>query len=146
MIESQNTADKLIEEMNVTGVITANTMMADLNISRSTASRNFNKINKLYPGSVIKLKDTTINNITYGTGKAINATSSYIYEIWLQEHYFKDEYRESSTNKNNNSLFRKKLESKSKDELIEEIIDLHANLSKVRDSVFNKIDQEINNL
>lgn len=146
MIKSQNSSDKLLHEMNTTGVITANTMMTDLQISRSTASRNFNKIDKLYPGSVIKLKDTTINNITYGTGKAINATSSYIYEIWLQEHYFKTEYRKSSTDKNNNALFRKKLESKTKNELIEEIIELQSNLSKVRDSVFNKIDQEINNL
>lgn len=139
------TNQKILTDIQKSGIITVKLMQQDLNISKTSATRNFDKINKLYPGTVIKAKDLIVNGIKYGTGKPIRAISTNIYHQWLQEHYYKESYKDHY-GLDDGSLFRKKLESKSKDELIEEIIDLHASLSKVRDSVFNKIDQEINKL
>lgn len=151
MTDSNQQKDDVLNEIKDFGVITFKDMMSDLGISRATTSRNFDKINSLYPGSVIKLKNMTINGKTYGKGKAIKAISGKTYEKWRQNSHDESEYVELSGGSgpdpfgpdDNIDNLRSKLEAKSKKELIDDIIEMRTNLEKMRYSVIDQLDKEL---
>lgn len=145
MTEKDIASKKFIEELRVEGAVTAKEMVDELGISKATANRYFEKISKLYPGSVAKVKDLNIKGTTYGTGKPVRVISGKVYTDWLEHYYYKSAYNDLY-GLDDGSIFRNKLESKSKDELIDEIISLKADLEGLRDSIFNKIDKEIKKL